>query len=199
MIKTLVSVLVLSILFVITLGNPVAEPGDAERQLSEALQRAVDTSNYGVKRNLAKLRDVSDGDWSGFRNIGLKELAAHAAQNNVRVASQEPAAEQQPHVHDADTLHCSMCGAHLFDRKAGDDSDPEAWIFTQPSTSSAVVTDLHSEWSQENSLIELRCANCGSHLGHVDPGVDADAPLLFSVDSEKLSVGAEDSETAGKL
>lgn len=60
---------------------------------------------------------------------------------------------------------CAACGQELFDSKSKYDSG-SGW----PSFWQAVDKDkveLHSDTSHGMSRTEVRCSNCGSHLGHV--------------------------------
>ena len=69
----------------------------------------------------------------------------------------------------------------LFHTDAAADTHSELAHFHRPVDPAAVVTDVTSAWSLEATKVELRCSMCGAHLGYVDPGQDAEAPLVFKL------------------
>ena len=81
-------------------------------------------------------------------------------------------ATERPFSHDefpegAGTYHCICCGAPLFESDARYDSGCGWPAFTTPSDASRI------EGSQDNThgmqRVEVHCAQCAAHLGHVFP------------------------------
>ena len=63
------------------------------------------------------------------------------------------------------TFHCAACGNPLFKSTAKFESGCGWPSFYEPKAGDAV--ELIEDRSHGMSRTEVRCANCGSHLGHV--------------------------------
>ena len=104
----------------------------------------------------------------------------------LRRAGTEPAwSGELLHVDGEGVFHCAACGAELFDTDAKFDSGT-GW----PSFDRAVAKGKIIE-REDRSLwmtrVEILCARCGGHLGHVFPDGPTDTGLRYCVNSLSLT------------
>ena len=90
---------------------------------------------------------------------------------------------------------CRACGAELFRSDAKFDSHCGWPSFYQPSEGDAVV--LLEDRSLGRIRIEVRCANCDSHLGHVFEGEGYETPTDQRWCINSVSLALEPSDGAG--
>jgi peptide-methionine (R)-S-oxide reductase len=67
--------------------------------------------------------------------------------------------------HEQGVYRCAACGTELFRSDEKYDSGTGWPSFWEPASSDAV--ELHDDFSHFMHRIEVTCASCGSHLGHV--------------------------------
>jgi peptide-methionine (R)-S-oxide reductase len=79
---------------------------------------------------------------------------------------------------------CAGCDAVLFDSRTKYDSGSGWPSFTHPFDAGAVVE--HSDVSHGMRRVEVRCAMCDGHLGHVFPDGPAENGLRYCMNSASL-------------
>ncbi|HWX75706.1 MAG TPA: peptide-methionine (R)-S-oxide reductase MsrB [Solirubrobacteraceae bacterium] len=121
----------------------------------------------------------SDSDW--------REELTPAQYDVLRRKGTEPPFSGRYAFEKADgTYRCAACGTELFSSEAKFDSGTGWPSFTEPADRANVV--LSDDFSHGMHRVEVTCAACGGHLGHVFDDGPGNSGERFCINSCSLEL-----------
>lgn len=91
---------------------------------------------------------------------------------------------------------CAACGAVLFSSDTKYDSGSGWPSFYAAIDKNAITEEVDTSFGMRR--IEIKCAKCGSHLGHVFPDGPQPTGLRYCVNSVSLDFQADHADTTNK-
>ena len=129
--------------------------------------------------------EKTDAEWR-------EELTPEQYEVLRRKGTEAPFTGKYVNNHDDGMYHCAACGAALFASDTKFESHSGWPSFTSPAVAENVKTE--DDYSHGMHRIEVMCAHCGGHLGHVFPDGPGENGLRYCINSCSLDFNPE---TAG--
>lgn len=122
--------------------------------------------------------EKTDRDWR-------EELSPSQYQVLRRKGTEPPFTGEYVHEKRDGTYRCAGCGAELFSSQTKFESGTGWPSFTEPADRANV--NLHEDRSFGMRRVEVTCAACGGHLGHVFPDGPGETGERYCINSCSLN------------
>jgi peptide-methionine (R)-S-oxide reductase len=132
-----------------------------------------------TQNQTASAVEKTDREWREALTPEQYEVLRHKA-------TERPFTGEYVHEKRAGTYRCAGCGAELFSSQTKFDSGTGWPSFTEPADRANV--ELHEDFSHGMHRIEVTCARCGGHLGHVFPDGPGQTGERYCINSCSLDL-----------
>ncbi|MGH9136875.1 MAG: peptide-methionine (R)-S-oxide reductase MsrB [Acidimicrobiales bacterium] len=112
-----------------------------------------------------------------------------------RKGTEPPFTGQYTYNKDSGMYVCAACGAELFASDTKFESESGWPSFYEPAIGDNIET--HDDLSHGMRRIEVTCARCGGHLGHVFPDGPNPTGLRYCINSLSLEFQPEEADETG--
>lgn len=126
-----------------------------------------------------KMSEKQDSEWE-------KKLTNEQYKFLRKGETEAPFSGKYVHTKTKGKYLCAGCGAELFLSETKFDSGTGWPSFTEPANRKHIT--LHRDTSYGMERVEVRCAKCGGHLGHVFDDGPSTSGKRFCINSECLSL-----------
>jgi peptide-methionine (R)-S-oxide reductase len=128
----------------------------------------------------------SDEEWAG-------ELTDEQYRVTRKAGTEAPFSGEYDQHWDKGVYHCVCCGESLFDSNSKFHSGCGWPSFHSELDEAGIVQ--RPDHSHGMNRVELQCAGCGAHLGHIFPDGPPPTGMRYCINSASLKFSQSDSES----
>src|SRR3954447_1612363 len=157
----------------------------------QPIARSLAARRASRARSLLAMADTVEKSDSEWRD----ELTPEQYEVLRRKGTERPFTGKYVYNHDDGMYRCAACHAPLFSSDTKFDSGSGWPSFTEPAVAENVTAI--DDYSHGMHRIEVVCAHCGGHLGHVFPDGPGENGLRYCINSASLDFDAQPFDLGG--